>query len=51
MKAELSTMKASFAALGKKYNLTEKEIAKLTMQDVLDSKEIAKLEEIAIMRD
>ena len=31
LKAKLSTMKASFAALGKKYNLTEKEIAKLTM--------------------
>ena len=48
--SEFADLKASFRTLATKYNLTEAEVAKLTVQDVIDSKQIAHLEEIAAMR-
>ena len=46
---DLKTLKASIRALGKKYNLGNNEMNKLTSQDVTDSWEIARYEEIANM--
>ena len=47
---EFMELKASYKALGAKYGLTPAQMAKLTVQDVIDSKEIEGMIEIADMR-
>ena len=51
MDEKMTHLKASLRALGKKYDLDPDQLAKLTAQDVHDSFEIARIEEVASMRD
>lgn len=51
MAKEFKEFRASYKALGAKYGLTEAQMAKLTIQDVIDAREIQGFEEIAKMRE